>query len=99
SDLIGLGAGSKIVSALNRNSGIELDGNVTLPSNITLNLSNDGDLTQAGATVPFAVHSTAGTSNTINGEIDLKIGGGNALLKVGAGGTLTVTATLTPRAS
>jgi autotransporter-associated beta strand protein len=83
------GTGDKTIIADSRNRGIELDGGVTLPSSISLTLSNDGDLTQAGATVPFAVHGMTG-SNTINSPIALKIGGGNALLSVDAGGTLTV---------
>ena len=86
-----MGSGNKIVSALNRNAGIgDWPEVVTIPSSITFNISNDGDLTQAGATVPFAIHSGTGETNTINSEIDLKIGGGNALLKVDGGGTLVV---------
>src|SRR5207248_5804103 len=52
--------------------------------------SNDGDLTQPGATSPFAVHGTAGFTNTINGDITVRTGGGNPLLKVDAGGTLVL---------
>ena len=88
--LNGLGVGNKSITAANRNAGIELDGGVTLPNTIGLTLSNDGDLTQAGATVPFAVHSATGFTNTINGDIGMKIGGGGVLLKVDAGGTLIV---------
>jgi autotransporter-associated beta strand protein len=93
-DLVGLGNGAKAVSALNRTTGIELGGNVSVPSSITFQLSNDGDLTQTGATVPFAVHGPAGQTNAINGEIDLTIGGGSSLMKVDAGGTLMLNGTI-----
>jgi autotransporter-associated beta strand protein len=92
-----LGVGAKTIIADTRNKGFEVDGGVTLENNISFLLSNDGDLAQAGATVPFAIHSVTG-NNTIKGDILLKTGGGSGAVKVDAGGTLNLNGSISIQA-
>ena len=76
SDALGTG----VVTATNRNSGIQLQGGITLPSTVTFVTSNDG----IGGTVPYAIANLGG-DNTINGTITLTSGGGGSIIQSDAG--------------
>jgi len=76
--------GTSVVTAVNRNSGIQLQGGksgITLPSTVTFTISNDG---ASGATVPYAIANIDG-DNTINGTITLTSGGGGSVIQSDAG--------------
>ncbi|MBN8458099.1 MAG: autotransporter-associated beta strand repeat-containing protein [Verrucomicrobia bacterium] len=77
--------GTSLITSTNRNSGIQLQGGITLPPSVTFVTSNDGLL---GATVPYAINSVSG-DNTINGDITLTVGGGGSIIQSDSG-TLTV---------
>jgi autotransporter-associated beta strand protein len=77
--------GTGTVNAVNRNSGIQLQGGLSLPSTVSFVLSNDGT---SGASVPAAIDNVSG-DNTINGNIAVTTGGGGALLRSNSG-TLTL---------
>ena len=72
--------GTSVVTATNRNSGIQLQGGITLPSTVTFVTSNDG----IGGTVPYAIANLGG-DNTINGTITLTSGGGGSVIQSDAG--------------
>ncbi|MBN8457204.1 MAG: autotransporter-associated beta strand repeat-containing protein [Verrucomicrobia bacterium] len=77
--------GTSVVTSTNRNSGIQLQGGVTLPSTVSFVTSNDGLL---GATVPYAIGNVSG-DNTINGTISLTVGGGGTIIQSDSG-SLTI---------
>ena len=77
--------GSSLVTSTNRNSGIQLQGGITLPASVNFVTSNDGLL---GATVPYAINNVSG-DNTIDGSILLTVGGGGSIIQSDSG-TLTV---------
>jgi autotransporter-associated beta strand protein len=79
-------------AAGNRNSGIQLQGNISLPGSVNFRLSNDGGL-QGPATVAYAIDNVSG-NNTINGTITLTSGGGNSVIQSDSG-ALTLAGTVT----
>ncbi len=90
--------GTGTVNATNRNSGIQLQGGIALPSTVSFLLSNDGT---SGATVPAAIENISG-NNTIHGNISITTGGGGALLRSNSGaltfaGNATIAAGQTSR--
>ena len=64
-----------------RNSGIQLQGGITLPGTVTFLTSNDGT---SGATVAYAINNVSG-NNTINGAINLTTGGGGSIFQSDSG--------------
>ncbi|WP_035608611.1 autotransporter-associated beta strand repeat-containing protein [Haloferula sp. BvORR071] len=72
--------GTSVVSSINRNSGIQLQGGITLPSTVSFVISNDG----VAATVPYAIGNLGG-DNTIGGAISLTTGGGNSIIQSDSG--------------
>ena len=81
-----------------RNAGIQLQGNISLPSGVSFITTNDGTL---GATVPFAFRNISG-DNTINGPISLTVGGGGSIIQSDSGaltlaGNITIAAAQTSR--
>ncbi|MEK7950968.1 beta strand repeat-containing protein [Luteolibacter soli] len=87
SNALGTGA----LTSANRNSGIQLQGGIVLPSTVTLLTSNDGT---SGATVPYAVDSVSG-DNVINGNITLRDGGGSSIFQSETGATLKLAGNVT----
>lgn len=71
--------GSGVVNIRNRNGGMRVEGNITVPNNLVV--SNDA--TTAGA-VGYAVANASG-NNVLSGNISLIDGGGHALFKSLAG--------------
>ncbi len=82
--------GTGTVNAVNRQSGVQLQGGISLPSTVSFVLSNDGT---SGATVPAAIDNVSG-DNTINGNIAVTTGGGGALIRSDSG-TLTLAGNVT----
>lgn len=82
--------GTGVVTCTNRNSGIQLQGGITLPSSVSFITSNDG---LAGATVPYAIGNISG-DNTINGTITLTAGGGSSIIQSDSG-SLTLNGNIT----
>jgi len=64
-----------------RNSGIQLQGDITIPDTVTFLTSNDGT---SGATVAYAINNVSG-DNRINGKINLTLGGGNSVIQSDSG--------------
>lgn len=77
--------GASQVSMASRAAGIQLQGNISIPSSVTFTLSNDGT---PGAVVPFALDNVSG-NNTINGPILVTTGAGGASIQSDSG-TLTL---------
>lgn len=76
-----------------RNSGIQLQGGISLPSSVTFLTSNDGT---SGATVPFAINNLSG-NNTINGTVSITTGGGGSIIQSDSGAlTLAGNVTIAP---
>lgn len=73
--------GTSVVTAINRNSGIQLQGGIILPVSTTFVISNDG---VSGATVPYAINSISG-DNTIQGTITMTSGGGTPVIQSDSG--------------
>lgn len=73
--------GTSVVTSTNRNSGIQLQGGISLPSSVSFITSNDGTL---GATVPYAFNNVSG-DNAINGTITLTSGGGGSIIQSDSG--------------
>lgn len=71
--------GTSVVTSVNRDSGIELEGSITLPGSVTFVTSNDG----TGA-VSSAIRNVSG-DNTINGTISMTVGGGNSVIQSDSG--------------
>ncbi len=82
--------GTSVVTSTNRNSGIQLQGGITLPSTVSFITSNDGT---SGATVPYAIGNVSG-NNTINGTISLTVGGGPSIIQSDSG-SLTLAGNIT----
>lgn len=82
--------GTSVVTCTNRNSGIQLQGGITLPGSVTFITSNDGT---SGATVPYAINNVSG-DNTLNGTITLTIGGGPTVIQSDSG-SLTLAGNIT----
>jgi autotransporter-associated beta strand protein len=85
------------VTAVNRNSGVRLQGNITLPNTVTFFMSNDA----TSGTVPYAINNVS-DNNTINGQINLTTGGGSTLVQSDSGsltlaGNVTIAAGQTSR--
>lgn len=81
-----------------RNSGIQLQGGITLPDTVTFVTSNDGT---SGATVPYAINNLSG-NNTVNGTISITTGGGGSVIQSDSGaltlaGNITIAAGQTSR--
>jgi autotransporter-associated beta strand protein len=76
-----------------RSSGIQLQGNISLPGGVSFLLSNDGGL-QGTATIFYAIDNVS-DNNTINGAITLTSGGGNSVIQSDSG-TLTLAGTTSP---
>ncbi|MEO5913582.1 MAG: autotransporter-associated beta strand repeat-containing protein [Luteolibacter sp.] len=85
-----LGASQVLVNTQTRSAGIQLQGNISIPSTVTFTLSNDGT---SGATVPYAIANVSG-DNTINGVITMTSGGGATIIQSDAG-TLTLAGNIT----
>ncbi|MCW1916851.1 autotransporter-associated beta strand repeat-containing protein [Luteolibacter sp. GHJ8] len=90
--------GTSVVTAVNRNSGIQLQGGITLPPTVNFVTSNDGT---SGATVPYAIGNLGG-DNTIQGNISLTAGGGGSVIQSDSGslkltGNITIAAAQTTR--
>src|SRR5262249_27300075 len=68
----------------NRSAGIQLQGNITLPSGVNFITSNDG-----AGTVPYGIDNIGG-NNVINGTISLTSGGGPTVIQSDSG-ILTLT--------
>lgn len=93
-----LALGTSVVTAINRNSGIQLQGGISLPNTVSFITSNDGT---SGATVPYAINNVSG-DNTINGSITLTAGGGPSVIQSDSGsltlaGPITIAAAQTSR--
>ena len=82
--------GTSVVTSTNRNSGIQLQGGITLPATVSFITSNDGTL---GATVPYAINNVSG-DNAINGTITLTSGGGGSIIQSDSG-SLTLNGNIT----
>ncbi|QJE96254.1 beta strand repeat-containing protein [Luteolibacter luteus] len=82
--------GTSVVTAVNRHSGVQLQGGITLPSSVSFVTSNDGT---SGATVPYAIGSLGG-NNVIQGNIALTVGGGGSVIQSDSG-SLTLTGDIT----
>lgn len=82
--------GTSVVTSINRNSGIQLQGGITLPSTVSFITSNDGT---SGASVPY-VFDNLGGDNTIEGTITLTAGGGDSVIQSDSG-SLTLTGNIT----
>jgi fibronectin-binding autotransporter adhesin len=96
-----LGSGVKnIYDNYNRSSEIDLSNNVTIGSNVTWNLCNDGTsgTNAANGYIATAALRNVSGSNTINGLVNLTSNGGNTAIQSDSGmltlaGNVTATAT------
>ena len=71
-----------------RGSGIQFQGNISLPGSVSFTLSNDGT-----GTVPYAMDNISG-NNTINGTILMTSGGGSPVIQSDSG-ALTLAGNIT----
>ncbi|MEO5916593.1 MAG: autotransporter-associated beta strand repeat-containing protein [Luteolibacter sp.] len=90
--------GTSVVTAATRHGGVQLQGNIVLPSTVTFITSNDGT---TSAAVPYAIGNISG-NNTINGTITLTSGGGGSIIQSDSGsltlaGNITIAAAQTSR--
>ncbi len=82
----GLGTNGTVNQASGgRNSTLQLQGNVSLPSSVSFLTSNDGTGTNASTT--NALENISG-NNTINGTISLTVGGGGTVIQSDSGALL-----------
>jgi len=80
---------SGTVTETARSAGIQLQGNISIPSAVSFITSNDGT-----GTVPYTIDNVS-DNNTINGNITLTSGGGNTIVQSDSG-ALTLSGTIAP---